>query len=204
MSEPGIFSSRKAFGLIDRDRRASEELSALQKEGVYSCPVAEVENLLCIKPILEAAAKTLHASNAVQLAIDFIIDEFAKEIERHSVAFAYREVCFQVSRFEENNRWTAADLESAFTTHVAKIDIRKQIASQRDRFDKLVEDRDYKGILKVFNRRGLVNQLAEKLGLKPPALKTWLFGTLESERRDNVCNGLLAAIRNELPAIPPK
>lgn len=204
MSEPGIFSSRTAFGLIDRDRRSDEELAALEREHIYSCPVAEVENLLCLPEILQAAAQTLHSPNKAQAAIDFTITEFAKEIERHAVSFAYRELCFQVGRFEEDKSWSAADLESAFTNHVASLDVPAKIASERIRFGKLVSDRDYIGILRVFNRKGLVNQLAGVLGLKPPVFRTWLFGQLESERRDNVNDGLLAAIRGNLPTIPTR
>ena len=202
MSQPGIFQDRKAFGLIDRDRRSDEELTALQKQGIYSCPVAEIENLLCLPEVLAAAATTLKAEHKANDAIEFAIDQFAKELDRHAVAFAYKNIHFHVGQFEENKIWTKEELATEFANHVANIDVSQVYTEEHDRFTGFVNNKAYIEILRIFNRKGLVNQLADKLGLKPEAYQTWFFETLESERRENKPDGLLSAIKTHLPDVP--
>ena len=201
MAQSGLFSDRKAFGLIDRDRRSNEELKALEDQDVYSCPVAEIENLLCLPEILVAAATTLKAPQRADDAIEFAIENFAVELERHAVAFTYKKVHFQVGKFDENKNCTKDELATEFADHVANIDITNVYEQEYARFTGFVDNKDYIEILRIFNRKGLVNQLADKLGLKPEAYQTWLFETLESEMRENKADGILNAIRTYLPEL---
>ncbi len=41
------------FGVIDRDYRSDDEVDALKEYGIYTLKVAEIENLLCIEPLLK-------------------------------------------------------------------------------------------------------------------------------------------------------
>lgn len=52
---PG-FHGKSAFGLIDRDHRSEEELLALEQDGIYSTPVAEVENIALLPEVITFAA----------------------------------------------------------------------------------------------------------------------------------------------------
>ncbi len=202
MSQPGIFTRHTAFGLIDRDRRSPEELNALERKGVFACPVAEVENLLVIPQILRAAAATLKAPEKADEAMAFATEQFRNEVDRLAVAFTYRSVHFDLGRFEENKCWDKDELVREFAEHVGKVDVAAIYEQQKSKLEDISAKGDFMGILKVFNRKGLVNQLAQKLGFKSDAYQTWLFGALEEERLENKTDGLLAAIQAELPPIP--
>ena len=202
MSEPGLFSDRKAFGLIDCDRRSSEELEFLQAQGIYSCPVAEVENLLCLPEVLATAAAMLNAPEKADQAIQFAIEQFATELDNHAVAFAYGSIHFCLGRFEEKKRWTKEELAKEYSKHVASINVVKLYDQELVRLNEIIAKKDYMAVLRAFNRKGLINQLADKLGFKAEAYLTWLFETLDSERRANKQDGLLMAIRGHLPIIP--
>ena len=118
-----------------------------------------------------------------------------------AVAFTYKKVHFQVGKFDENKKWTKDELATEFADHVANIDITNVYEQEYARFTGFVDNKDYIEILRIFNRKGLVNQLADKLGLKPEAYQTWLFETLESEMRENKADGILNAIRTYLPEL---
>ena len=202
MREPGLFNGHTAFGLIDRDRRSQEELDALVGDNVFSCPVAEVENLLCLPEVLNAAAKAIMAPEKAQEAIAFAIKQFQTEIDKHATAFSYKEVHFRLGRFAENKRWTKAEMSADFATHVQGIDPNALYDTEHSRLKGIADSGDYLEILKVFNRKGLANQLADKLGMKSDAYHNWFFGVVESETKTNKQDGILAAIRALLPAIP--
>ena len=76
----------RAYGIVDRDYRSEEELDALEKKGIYSLKVAEVENLFLVEPLLRILAKHFYcqnAENAIQKIKNYIIEErFAGQIER--------------------------------------------------------------------------------------------------------------------------
>jgi len=202
MSQPGFLSGHKAFGLIDRDRRSQVELDSLLAEGVYSCPVAEVENLLCLPAVLSAAANAIHANEAVADAIAFAIQQFRIEIDRHAIAFAYKEVHFRLGQFAESRKWTKTDLEQAFQDHVKTIDVGSLYETEKNRLRQVADTGNYLEVLKVFNRKGLANQLAEKLGYKSEAFQKWFFGTIDTEALKGSVGGVFDELKSVLPTIP--
>ena len=204
VNEPGVFPNQTAYGLIDRDRRSSQELDALVRDNIFACPVAEVENLLCLPEALEVASASVRAPEKAAEAKAFAIREFRKEseIDRHAVAFAYKSVHFQLGRFAEEKRWSKDDLVDAYETHLSAISVEDCFSEERERLSQIASRGDYVEILQVFNRKGLVNQLAEILGLKPAAYREFVFRTLEDEHQNGTVGGLLDAIRVHLPTIP--
>ncbi len=202
MREPGIFSKHKAFGIIDRDRRSIAELSALREQGIYSCPVAEVENLLCIPEALNAVATMLKTPGKAAEAIQFAIEQFSTEVDKHAVAFTYNSLLYYLGRFEEKRHWTKEGLIIEYSKHVESVDIAKLCDQELERLNEIVSNKDYLAVLRVFNRKGLVNQLADKLGLKSETYMAWLFETLENERRIKEKDGLLDAIKAYFPTMP--
>ncbi len=197
-----LLARHKVFGLIDRDRRTERELAALELEGIYSCPVAEIENLLCLPEALRNAAQTISAPQKADDAIALIVSEFSGAIDSHAASFAYRAVLFKQQLFAENKRWTRAELVSDYEEHVGQLDIGKMYDDEHARLTSIAEAADPVEILKVFNRKGLVNQLAGALGFKPDAYQSWLLGVLETERQTNVTVGLMAALKTYLPEVP--
>ena len=202
MAQPGIFSGHAAFGLIDRDRRSQQEIDALARENVYACPVAEVENLLCLPAVLHAAADVINAPGQASIAIEFAVGQFRSQLERHAVAFSYNEIHYQLGKFAENKRWAKSELCDDFTTHVQAIDPGGLYDAELERLQEIADSGDYLEILKVFNQKGLANQLATKIGMRSDAYQNWFFGAIDSEMQGDQGYGLLGAIREILPQIP--
>ena len=46
----------QACGIIDADYRTKEEIEALKKANIFTINVAEVENLFCVKQLVEIVA----------------------------------------------------------------------------------------------------------------------------------------------------
>ena len=96
----------RAYGIIDRDYRSEEELDALEKKGIYSLKVAEVENLFLVEPLLRILAKHFYcqnAENAIQKIKNYIIEErFAGQIERQICQATVASLKTQLTSIEIN------------------------------------------------------------------------------------------------------
>lgn len=104
----------QVYGIIDRDRRVLEEINKLEQDSIFVLAVAEVENLFCVKEILEIVSKRLarDADADFQAISDAIFLRLQGELETQVSLRAASEIKFQLNMFDEKKKG-ASELKAA-------------------------------------------------------------------------------------------
>ena len=200
--QPGLGDHRPAFGLIDRDHRSDEEVAALEAEGVYFLPVAEIENLMCLPEVLEASAVDHGGNASVAAAQTLVLDEFTRVLATQAAAHASREAQFLLGRLEAGRQMSRDDLVAAYRAHVASVDVGALYDAELGRLRSLLKTGDYESILVAFNQKGLPNRVAPLLGRTPSGYREWFVNTVTNVSRREAADGLRTALMARLPVIP--
>ncbi len=154
------------YGIIDRDRRVQSELQSLEQSGIFSLEVAEVENLFCVPEVLSIISTQLarDSSEDYNEISHFIFSKMQAEIENQISLRAAAEIKYKLNLFDENAKGLQG-LEVALSTLISNIDTNNIYDESKSVFESVVENNDYLGLLKVYNRKSMPNQISKHLGL---------------------------------------
>jgi hypothetical protein len=159
--------SLTAFGIIDRDYRADDEIVGLEKHQVFAIPFAEVENLLCNELVLSYIAQVLARDpvETINVVAEFVGKSLASELELQITQFAARRIRYHLSCFSaaSNDR---SGLQAGVSALMGKLDIPSVIAEAESRFNAALQGKQIDQMLQVYNRKSLADQVSLCLGLK--------------------------------------
>ena len=158
-----------SFGIIDRDYRSSGELINLNKHMVFQPSVAEVENIFLIEPILKAVAKQLLMPNpeeSVKSVIEWVLKEFEDNLPTHITKSVFEIVDYRLNSLHKNGA-SKEDVKLELDKLFKSIDIDEIFNKVETKSKLLIKNKDYDGILKAINRKGLVNQTGRFFNIKP-------------------------------------
>jgi len=184
-------------GLIDRDYLTDDQLSAYRKLGVYTPLVAEAENLFLTGPMLAALASRFGIqSDAIDRVKAIVIEEFGRLKGQHALALTKRDISLHLGSF--NGGDNVEDVAQMLGTHFATIDVQAIFDAHLAEAGRLIEERSYEEIIRVFNHKGLMSRASQLFGFTNPSY-------LVRARRllANPNSGLADALRQYMPVIPP-
>lgn len=163
------------FGIIDRDRRVDAELIALESSGVFALDVAEVENLFCTPEILSFVAKKLERdpTDALQQAEKFIFDRLNSELETQISLRSASEIKFRLNLFDDKSKGEAG-LQKALSDLSSSINVPQIYADSKAYIEAALHNKDYKAVLRLYNRKSLASQMGGTLGLKKDELPEYV------------------------------
>ncbi len=165
-----VFSTTKAFndehnfhyilakGLIDRDRRTDEEIENISDENIWVAKVAEIENFLLLKEVVKAVALDNHKekeqvfSNVKNNVVSFFNEQKEQQALEHSKYIIER----KLKELITSQSKTIEEFKSEFQTSISDLDLQEVYDETLNRFQELINNKDYEGILKVFNNKGLL------------------------------------------------
>lgn len=179
----------KAFGLIDRDFRPDREISELKKKGINVLDVAEIENIFCIEPILQAINNQMNNMDSVNVdkAKDFTIKLFQEQLTIQTMKAIITEMHFQLAIYDFDAKSIDALDESiqnlSFT--LTYEEVKKNILQK---YQTTSSCRDFMKILKLFNQKGLVNQIGQCFGLQNKEYIDFVLRLLKDERNHELRN----------------
>lgn len=157
----------QVYGLIDRDRRTAAEIAALQTDNIYTLEVAEVENVFCVQEILALVSTRLarDATNDFHQVVTQVFKQLKTELETQVSLRVVAEVKFKLNCFNASARGVPA-LSTALQQLTQSIDIPSLYAQFDSEFQTVISSADYRGLLRLYNRKSLPNQIGSALGLK--------------------------------------
>jgi len=158
-----------AWGIVDNDRRTTEEIDELKAKGVFALPVFAVESIY-YDPKLQRMVAEKHASlvgsdveeclrQANQAAINAIKPHINRLCER-AVEKALRDEVFKhLPRRRQISAGQPIKVE---------IDVAQFVARERQRFESLIDNRDLAAIIAAYPVRETpaLDQIVDKLGFK--------------------------------------
>lgn len=195
-------------GLVDRDRRGDEEVTALRSAGVLVADVAEVENLLCLPEVLEAVARQLSCPDvpvARAKAEERVLGELAKAIDQQALSRALAEIQFRLNGFGPRvGKSDATKLESDLRDYINEIDVGTIVARCRKLLEDVVSAKDYRSALRFYNCKGIVNFVASSFPIAMGLYSQIVMGILKAEPDGLVAKAMREAIDGKLeyPIMP--
>lgn len=151
----------RCFGLIDRDYLESSQITAYQKHGIHAPKVAEVENLFLIPELIIEVANQLMLEEHTTLehVQNFVTEMFKRELQAHAMNVMHQRITLTLGQYSSGK----GDIDSYCTdlkAHLDKIDANSYYAEALTEARGLIDSADYQGILRVFNKKGIADQIA--------------------------------------------
>lgn len=161
------FHHLHVHGIIDRDRRHDREIANLKRDGIEVLEVAEVENLFCIPEVLKLVAQHLElpVDETLHKARNFVLGRLKGELENQISSHVADEIKFRLNVFDTKKRG-AEELKAELESRTRDINVDSIYEETRRQFEEVIQNQDYIGALKLFNRKGLSQELSSFFGIK--------------------------------------
>ena len=159
-NEQRAFHLLEAKGIVDRDRRDSEEIAYLRKQQIYVPEVAEVENLLMLESVIKVVARRMLKNEdfVFEQVKNNVIDLFSKEIEVQVTLHAKHSIQKKLDCALNLKLHNKDELCLAVKQIQSSICISEILDSLFSEFYHYIETRDYNSILRVYNQKGMLPQ----------------------------------------------
>ncbi|WP_242672160.1 DUF4435 domain-containing protein [Stutzerimonas kirkiae] len=182
----------QVYGLIDRDRRTPSEIAALQTDNIFTLDVAEVENLFCTEEVLVLVSNRLarDVKTDFNQSVTHVFKQLKAELDTQVSLRVVAEVKFKLNCFDASARGVSG-LTTALQNLTQGIDISALYAQFNEEFQTVIDASDYRGLLRLYNRKSLPNQIGNALGLKPGELVELVVRLARTNER----NAVVAAIK---------
>lgn len=187
------------YGIVDRDFRTEDEISALQDDGIYCLNVAEVENLFVVPELLDIMETVLACDpGAAQQAKDFIGNLFSQNKDNQVTLALAQEMKHQLSLFElGKQKLTPKEVKDKIDLKYSEQNIATFLAEKQVIFDGA--DTTEK-ILAVFNFKDMSKKVGEKFGIKGRDYPQRVLNLLRSKRSEK--EAILEAVGKYTPELP--
>jgi hypothetical protein len=154
------------YGLIDRDRRVEKEIQALEQDSIFVLNVAEVENLFCTQEVLEIVSSRLARDPVNDFATinAVVFQRLQDELETQVSLRTVSEIKFRLQYLDEKAKGSD-QLINALQSLISGIDVASIYTDYELKFQKVLNDNDYEGLLRLYNRKSLSAQVSNALGL---------------------------------------
>jgi len=188
----------KCGGLVDSDGRSESDIKMLNGLGIAVLPVALVENLFLLQPILTIAAEKLGHNSAEVLAK--VEERVFSLLEKNSVRvvsnLTRQEIEAALRTFGKGGDGAEA-LSSSFKSACAAIDPAVIYAKWEKQITRVLAEKDYAAALRFYKIKGLPSEAGSVFGVKfQDQVMRWL--------RSKDSAALVAALRAAIPQIPER
>lgn len=190
----------KVCGIIDRDRRVSEEIMNLEKDSIFVLGVAEVENLFCTEEVLEIISNRLvrDVKSDFQAVSNTIFTRLKAELETQVSLRVSSEIKFRLNNFDEKAKGSVG-LKAALKSLAESVDVDGIYAATEIEFNNIISSNDYAALLSLYNRKSLASQASTALGLANGGLPELVVRLARSDSRDQIINSLKKYFGNFAP-----
>jgi len=184
------FHNIESFGIIDRDRRDKTDINNLVSKNIWVLDVAEAENLLLLEDVVKTVAEHMgkDPDETFSAVKKNLVNFFAREMLSQVLLF-FRDVLsrryLELTDFKSQD---LADVISEIDTKYAGIDRNMIYDGIKADFQKILDEDDYDGILRVFNLKNALipnSKVCEETGVRNKEEYRKLLITLLKKDSDN-------------------
>jgi ABC-type dipeptide/oligopeptide/nickel transport system ATPase subunit len=158
----------RAFGIVDNDSREQADSLYLERQGIHTLPVSEIENVLLLPNIFEQLALALLCGNPPSLLSQLkaqLLNRATSDIDSVSARFTTRQLDRRLKRVEISAR-DLPSLQAAYQNQIAAIDPTSIYQTFRTNLESSIQNGDMPAVLKAYDNKGLLAYAAGLLGLK--------------------------------------
>lgn len=198
--ENSQFTNMEFYGLIDRDRRNNNQISDLSQNNVYVLEVAEIENIFIVPELLNIICEmnTHDISGKNNEVIDAVITFLEQEKDKQ-IALRMKETIKSVLNWNELSESSIAELQISLNWLMWSIDFEAIKQKETNTINELITTRDYKNILKIYNRKSLWDRISSTFWLTKWELQSLILRSIKNESwRQKIIDWVKLYIPNEL------
>lgn len=179
------------YGIIDRDRRLSEEVAKLEQDSIFVLNVAEVENLFCVKEVIQIVSMRLarNPDKDFKEVSDYVFTRLNSELETQVSLRVACEIKFKLNMFDQSQKGVTA-LESALQKLFSEIDVKDLHSQTIADFNSVISSHDYEALLSLYNRKNLPEQVSTVLGLKKGELPELVIRLAKDDSRHEIVGAM--------------
>lgn len=160
-----------SYGIIDRDRRDKVDINNLVSKNIWVLDVAEAENLLLIEDVIKAVANHMGKvpDDVFKTVKKNLIDFFAKEMPSQILLFFKEILSRKYQELTDFSTHEFVDVIKEIDTKYGGIDRQKIYDDIKTDFQKILDNEDYDGILRVFNLKNALipnSKICEEIGVR--------------------------------------
>lgn len=186
------------YGIVDRDFRTNQEISELQKDGVFCLEVAEVENLFVVPELLDLMSEQMGCADA-QDAKKFIQDLFAQNKENQIGEAFIKEINHQLTiKNFSDKKMTPEDIKECLDSDFSIEKISKFYAEKQRQFDSA---NTIKEILQIFNFKDLSKKVGNKFGINGNDYPQRVINLMK-RNTNNVKERIVSILSEYIPELP--
>ena len=200
MNKTAQLHDLKCYGIIDRDYRSDYEIEAYRTDGIYALKVAEVENLFLVPEVLQIVNNILgyQDDSKVNAVKKYIVDErFKKEINGQICESVVSELKYKLSvaTISKKNEEEAKNTISSLLETLSYDEIRKQ---REKLYTSIAASRDYKEILKIFNKKALASSIGHFWGIDNKGYCEFVIRQLKTDKGNEIMDAIALYLPEEI------
>lgn len=165
-------------GIVDRDRRGEQEVAYLRQKNVLVPNVAEVENIFLLEAVVRGVCRYKHRNESLVLnqVRRHVINTFEAQLKQQALQHVRHRVKHDVEKRIDMKFKSINALEDHMLDLVNELNPRGFYDQVCRDFRTMVHNHDYAGVLKVFNHKPLLGEVATLCGFhsKEDYIKTTL------------------------------
>lgn len=180
-----------ANGLIDRDYRSNEEIEILRNSGIFVVDVAEIENLLCIPPLLKIVAENQvkNVDETLKRVTDFVINKLKDDFERQVSFRSALEINYKLNAY--NQKAVGKDnLKKAINELTSTIDVDEIYNRNTALYQRIIDNNDLVSALKFYTNKGLLPSISPIFSLANKEYANLIIRLLKTERKKAIVEAL--------------
>ena len=200
MNKTAQLHELKCYGIIDRDFRSDYEIQTYKEEGIFTLKVAEVENLFLVPEVLQIVNNILgyKDESRVDAVKKYIVDDrFNNEINRQICESVVSELKYQLSiaSISKRNEEEAKNTLNTLFETLSYDGIRTRHETM---FTSIGESKNYKDVLKIFNKKSLSSSIGHFFGIDNKAYCDFVIRQLNTNRGDEIVNAIALYLPDEI------
>lgn len=181
----------KIYGIIDRDRRVYAEIESLERDGIYTLTIAEVENFFCTAEIIKFVAKqmVLNESDIFEKSKQSIFKQLNSELDNQVSLHVMSEVKYKINQVSDS--WKGKlDIKAKLDQHVSDINIDSIYEAAEQKFIDIITNEKFDELLKYYNRKNLHFKIASAVGIDGKELPNLTIRYLSNNDDNTLANEL--------------
>lgn len=154
------FHHLDSHGIVDRDRRDDGEVAYLRRRRILVPDVAEIENIMLLPGVIITVARRRGKNPDEVLAKvkQSIFNQFSRQIKQQALQHVRHRVKKTVEVKIDKKFASIGELEQHLAEFPAEINPRGMYEEICREFHQYLAERDYLGVLKVFNSKPMLNE----------------------------------------------
>ena len=189
------------YGIIDRDYRSDDEIDKYKASKIYTIDVSEVENLFLVEELVRWFASHMgkNADEVFDAIKTFVIDtKFANMINSQICESVVAQIKYLLNGARVSNE-NETEAKTTLNAALASINYDTIKATEEIRFTEALNNKDYKAVLRVFNKKQISNSVGTFFGIGERLYRSTILNLIKTNKKDEIVATLVSYLPTEIP-----